>query len=291
MTSRRGRGRVAIVVDSAASVPGEFKDSGLTFVAPMRLAVGGATFRDGVDVSAADFYRMQREDAGRISTSAPTPGDFISAYAAASKVAESALVIVVSGVFSASKRSADLAVEQFREMCPNFEIRRLDSQSAAGGQGLIAWEAFNAACAGASPGQVEGRALEVRARTRLLAYVDTLYYLWKGGRAPGIAHVGASLLNIKPVFELNRSEISGIAKPRTVSRANARLVDLMGERVGDSRVHAMVMHADAAERAEVLRAAVSERFDCVELFQTEFTPVMGAHIGPGMVGVAFWSEE
>ncbi len=283
-------GRVAIVVDSAASVPDEFSESSLTFVTPMRLHIGGATFRDGVDISPADFYKMQRRNEELTSTSAPMPADFLNAYEAASEAAESALSIVVSGAFSAAKRSADAALEQFRSARPDFEIRSLDSGSAAGGQGLIAWEALKASSEGADLERVEARALEIRERVRLLAYVDTLYYLWKGGRVPGIARTGASLLKLKPIFELSRSEISSLARPRTAARATARLVELMVERVGDSRVHAIVMHVDAAEQAERLREAVGRRLNCAELFQAEFTPVMGAHIGPGMVGVAFWPE-
>ena len=329
------RGRVAVVVDSAASVPDEFRDSALTFVAPMRLHIGGETYRDGVDISAGEFYERQRRDARGISTSAPTPADFLGAYSAASEVAESALTVLVSGAFSASGRSAEAAIRRFAEDRPGFEARVLDSRSAAGGQGLIAWEALKAAEASTRPerelrkgghsargvgqgvdscfrrndggrwgndgwmpggtnadlARVEARALEVRERVRLLAYVDTLYYLWKGGRVPGIAHAGASLLNLKPVFELSGSEVRSLARPRTARRARGRMLELMAERVGEARVRAAVMHADAGGEAEILRDGVRERFDCAELFVTEFTPVMGAHIGPGMVGVAFWAEE
>ena len=277
-------------MDSAASVPDEFWSSSLTFVAPMRLSVGNETFIDGVDISPGEFYERQARTSEGTSTSAPTPADFLSAYIAASEVAESAIAILVSGAFSASNRSADIALERFRQERPNFEIRNLDSRSAAGGQGLIAWEALRSAGAGASLEQVEARALETRDEVRLLAYVDTLYYLWRGGRVLGIAHLGASLLKIKPIFELRQSEIIRLANPRTERRARARMIELMAERVGESRVHAIVMHAAAAERADSLRSAVDMTFDCAEVHLTEFTPVMGAHIGPGMVGVAFRSE-
>ena len=283
--------QVAIVTDSAASVPDEFRASPLTFAVPLRLHLGDATYRDGVDISPTEFYRAQRRGAGGVSTSAPTPSDFLQAYSAASEVADSALTILVSGAFSASKRAADTALERFRETRADFEALNLDSRSAAGGQGLIAWEALKASRAGVGLKQVEARALEIRARVRLLAYVDTLYYLWKGGRVPGIAHAGASLLKIKPIFELSQSEVRSLARPRTTRRAGERMIEMMAERVGGARVHSIVMHADAAEQAELLLDAVEERFDCAESFLTEFTPVMGAHIGPGMVGVAFWPER
>ena len=276
-------------MDSAASVPKEFRDSPLTFVAPMRLHIGDKTYRDGVDISPGDFYQRQGRTTDRTSTSAPSPSDFVEAYAAASEVADSALTILVSGAFSAAKRSADTAYKRFRDTHPEFEIRSLDSRSAAGGQGLIAWEALKESLTGADLGQVQDRAREIRDRVRLLAYVDTLYYLWKGGRVPGIAHAGASLLKLKPIFELNQSQIRSLARPRTAQRASEKMIELMAERVGGATVHAIVMHVASSEKAEQLRKSLGERFECAELFLTEFTPVMGAHIGPGMAGVAFWA--
>ena len=290
MTSSDRTPRVAVVVDSAASVPDEFRSSPLTYIAPMRLHVGDATYRDGVDISPADFYQRQRENAHQIRTSAPTPADFLDAYTAASAVADSALTILVSGSFSAASSSAELARQEFGEAHPEFQIRTLDSQSAAGGQGLVAWEALKASLAGYGLEQAEARALETRRRVRLIAYVDTLYYLWKGGRVAGIAHLGASLLKLKPIFELSQSQVLTLAKPRTASRAGEKMIELIADRVGDSKVHAIIMHVSARERALQLRDVIEEKFDCAESFVTEFTPVMGAHIGPGMVGAAFWAE-
>ena len=290
MTVSEKSAPVAVIVDSAASVPDEFRVSPLTFVVPMRLHIGGRTYRDGVDVSTDEFYRFQKRKTGIATTSAPTPADFLNAYEAASEVADRALTVVVSESFSAAKRSADAALERFREARPTFEARILDSQSAAGGQGLVVWEALKESLRGSDLNRVEARALEIRERVRLLAYVDTLYYLWKGGRAPGIAHAGASLLKLKPVFELSRSQVRGVARPRTNRRALERVAELTAERNGGRVLHGIVMHAEAEGMAERLRNLLRARLDCAELFLAEFTPVMGAHIGPGMVGVAFWSE-
>ena len=127
-------------------------------------------------------------------------------------------------------------------------------------------------------------------RVRLLAFVDTLYYLWKGGRVPAIARVGSSLLRIKPIFELAQGEIRTVARPRTRKRAMSRLLELMRERAEPNRIHVSVLHADAHEAAEEMRQLIEAEFRCEELFIGEFTPVMGSHIGPGLVGVAFWSE-
>ena len=284
-----GDGDVAVVVDSAACVPRAFHAHPLAVTVPMRLHVGEATYRDGEDISSAEFYRVQQRHAGRTTTSAPTPGDFLDAFKSVSETASSALCVTVSDVFSSTRTSAETARAQMALVRPEFEIRVVDSHSAAGGQGLVAWEALKAAACGGIE-KVESVALAVRERVHLLAYVDTLFYLWKGGRVPAIAHMGVSILKLKPLFELRMSEVIRLGRPRTTEQAMLRMADLMAERVGGSRVHAIVMHAAAEGQALEMESVVRDRFECSELFVSEFTPAMGAHIGPGMVGVAFWAE-
>ena len=281
--------RVAIVVDSAATVPDSFLKDAHTFTVPMLIHVGDITYRDGVDLEASDFYAMQRKHVGRTSTSAPTPGDFLSAFEEAAEVATSILCITVSKRFSSSLDSADSACREFQSRNPEFDVRVMDSLTAVGAQGLIAWQSLKLAETGADIDDVQRAALQVRERVRLLAYVDTLYYLWKGGRVPGLAHLATSLLQLKPIFELEMSSVTQVARPRTVAHAVSKVVALMKKRVGEGPLHAMVMHAQAPEQANSLSSQIACEFECDELFESEFTPVMGAHIGPGMVGVAFWS--
>ena len=260
-------------------------------IVPMLVHVGGDTYRDGVDLSASDFYAMQRRGA-RTRTSAPSPGAFLEAFERASEIADSILCITVSAEYSASAAAAETARLRFLEERPDADVRILDSETAIGAQGLIAWEAGRVASSGADLDAVERAALIIRERVSLLAYVDTLRYLWKGGRVPVIAHLATSVLKIKPVFELRRSKVTPLARPRTPRRAVARMLELMRERAPtDMPLRVSVMHADAPERATLVADAVLAEFDCAELFHSEVTPVIGAHIGPGMVAVAFWGSR
>ena len=287
---RRG---AAIVVDSAASVPDDFAADPMTFVVPTLLRVGDETFRDGMDISSAEFYGMMRRDSSaEFGTSAPTPGAFLDAFRAAADIYESIACIAVSDRFSSTIKSAQIALKRFEAERGGFDVRIVDSRSAAGGEGLVAWEALKAARGGASAAEVEARAIAVRERVSLLACVDTLRYLRRSGRVSALASAAVSVFDIKPIFELRHSRVDAVARPRTGARAVSRMVRLMSERVGEGRRvrGAAIMRADADERAAALKAAVESEFVCDELFESEFTPVMGAHIGPGVVGVAFWSE-
>ena len=234
MSDRESERRVAIVVDSAATVPDSFLDDPGTFTVPMLIHVGDRTYRDGVDLEASDFYEIQRQHVGQTSTSAPTPGDFLIAFEDAAQVAESILCITVSKSFSSSLDSAEAASRQFLGSRPDFDLRVIDSLTAVGAQGLIAWQALKTTATGADLDDVHNAALNIRQRVRLLAYVDTLYYLWKGGRVPGLAHLATSLLQLKPIFELEASNITQVARPRTAAHAVSKVVTLMKGRVGEA---------------------------------------------------------
>lgn len=281
---------MSIVVDSAASRPVDDGKRPPVLVVPMALNISGKTYLDGLDLTTAEFYRMLRESPGAASTSAPTPGSFRDTFVRAAANAEAILCLTVASRFSASYDAARLGADEARQESPETQLHVLDSKSAAGGEGLVALEALRVVEAGGGLEDAIAAAKRVMSKVRLIALVDTLRYLWKSGRVPAIAHAGTSLLQIKPIFELAGGEVRTLARPRTRRRAIRRVADLVAERAEKDKVHATVMHADAAADAADLAQCLGDELDCDELFVSEFTPVMGAHTGPGLLGVAFWSD-
>ena len=282
---------VAIVVDSAASLPADTEQYPRLYVVPMLLHFGETTYMDGGHYSPTSFYRTLRGTSEVPTTSAPPPASYLDAFRRASEGARSILCLTVASRFSASFASAGAAANELRTERPAVEIRVLDSDNAAGAEGLIALESWRAAERGGTLDDVVTAAETVIPQVRLLAFVDTLRYLWKSGRVPGIAHAGNSILQIKPLFELFQGGIKTVARPRTQRRAMTRLLALMRERVDSGcRLHATVMHADAPDSAQELLKQIESSHVCDELFISEFSPVLGAHTGPGLLGVAFWSK-
>ena len=282
--------RVAIVVDSGASLPDDLSRRHDLHVVPLEVSLGGDSYLDGKELSPTEFYRKLRSSSSVPSTSAPAPARFLEAFRKAGADARPVLCLTVSARFSASFDSASAAAADARESMPAVQVKVVDTETAAGAEALVALEAARVAERGLGLEEVATAARRVIGRARLLAFIDTLYYLWKGGRVPMIAHTGTSLLRIKPLFELSRGEVRTVARPRTRRRATARLIELLKDRAGSGPLHAAVMHADAAGEAEEVRREVAASFQCEELFVGEFTPAMGAHIGPGLLGIAFWSE-
>jgi DegV family protein with EDD domain len=253
----------------------------------MSVVLDGKAYLDGVELSPGGFYRLLKQTSSPPKTSAPPPARFLEAYRQAAEAADAVLCITVSSRFSACHDAARVACDDARRELEGLSIKVVDSGSAAAGEALVALAALRAASQAKSLALVETAAREVIPKVRLLAYLDTLYYLWKGGRVPGIAYAGVSLLDLKPLFEMAQGEVKNLARPRTARRAMYRLVELMRDRVGLNRIYVGVMHAGATDAAEELRRVVAEEFDCAQLFVTEFSPVMGAHTGPGLLGLAF----
>ena len=107
-----------------------------------------------------------------------------------------------------------------------------------------------------------------------------------------VAALATSLLKIKPILTITEGEAIPVTNPRTTPGAMKRILEIMGQKIVKGQpLHVAVMHADALDKAMVLREQISSHFDCAELFITEFTPVMGAHTGPGVIGVAFYSGD
>ena len=281
--------QVAVVVDSSSCLPRRFLEELDIHVVPHELVIEDRSFRDGVDIEPAEFYRLLQENHRIPTTSSPRPTTFLEAFRSAVAVAESAVCITLSAGFSATFHYASVAARMADEEMPGFSIKVVDSKAAAGAEGLIALEAARAAQRGAGLDEVVHRIEELIPQVDLLAFLDTLFYLRRSGRVPRVAAWAGSLLGIKPLTELKLGEARVVAKPRSRSKALERLISLTKGRVEHRPVHVNVMHADAADDAEILRQRVEMELDCRELFVSEFTPVMGAHLGPGLLGLAFYT--
>jgi len=282
--------RVAIVTDTTACIPKEQVEKYGIEVVPIEFIFGDKVYRDGIDISPAEFYALLRQAENLPTTSGSLPGPYLEAYRRASRRAASLLCITESSKFSGMFNSAQVAMEMAKKDIPDVAIEVLECTTTAAGMGLVALAAARAAASGKSLTEVTETTKEVMRRVSLFATLDTLHYLVKGGRVPRAAGLVNSLLQIKPVFTVSQGDAHTVALPRSTPSAIKRILKLMGQRVVRGQpLHVAVMHADALEKATALRNRISSQFDCAELFITEFTPVMGVHTGPGVIGVAFHS--
>ena len=282
---------VAVVTDSATALPPRLCEEAGLLVTPMEITLGGRTYDDGQDGIGDDFYDLLRSHSEIPRTSAPRPARWLENLSMAKEQADSIFVVTLAANMSAAYDSARVAAEMAREEDPDVEITVYDSRTAAGSEALIALAAARTAAAGGSHEEVTATAHRVGDRVRLVAYLDTLEYVWRSGRVPRVAVWATSLLKMKPVMEMTRGKVQSLARPRSRARAMDRIMIEMAKTAGALPIHVAVMHADAADEARVLHDQIGRDFNCVELIVTQFAPFMGAHTGPGLVGASFWAES
>jgi DegV family protein with EDD domain len=283
--------KVAIVTDSSACLPAELLRAHRIRIVPLTFLFDGHLHDEG-RLSSRDFYALLRASRRFPTTAAPAPAAFLDAFRQAAATAQSALCITLPSAFSGTYSSAVNAAEMAAQELPDFPIRVIDSHCLAMCHGFAVLAAARAAEAGATIDDAEAIVRDVASQAHLLGALDTLRYLAKSGRVPIVLHWATSLLQIKPILAAKGEDIRAVERVRSMPRALGRLPAHIEERYdGERPLHMAVMHADAPAAAHDLAAAVRQRFRPEELLITEFTSVMGAHTGPGFVGVAFFSGE
>ncbi len=281
------RARVALVADSAVCLPPELVDDLKLHVVPLQLSIDGKTYRDQVDISPSEFYARLPYCRNLPVTSAPSPASFIEAFTEGAAKAESVLCLTVLSTISATYNVALASAEMAQKSLPDTRIEVMDTSTAAAAEGLVVLAAARAAAAGADIEEVKSEARRAARGVNLVAFLDTLYYVWKGGRIPGIAAFAGSVLKLKPLMELTDGEVRPLDRPRTRRRAMDRLLAIVRQRAGDAPIRANVMHSISPDDALMLRERLLAEFNCLEAIVSETTPVIGSHTGPGLMGIAF----
>jgi DegV family protein with EDD domain len=229
------------------------------------------------------YYDRLRTAKQLPTTSQPSIGDFLAVYEPLLEQDQEIVSIHLSGGISGTCASAEQARDQLAGK-GGERIHVLDSQSACGGQGLVVLAAHAAAARGASAEEVVEQAREARAALQMWFAVDTLEYLRRGGRIGAAQAWLGSALKIKPILTLG-AEITPVERVRTSGRAFERMVDYMRTRHADGADGWVVQHIQAPDEAARLVERGREIWDTDPSFVSEIGPVIGTHVGPGLLGV------
>jgi DegV family protein with EDD domain len=284
--------KVAVMADSTCCLPQELLDTYDIYLLPVHILYEGKSYRDKLDISPGEVYRIMRKKGSLPTTSTPSAGEFLQAYRQLSQKAESIVCITVTSLQSQTFGTAVLAKQLARESNLNTTIEVFDSRAVAGSLGFISLAAAKIASKGGELADVVGAARIMQSKVNGVFMLDTLYYLARTGRVARAAAWVGDALNIKPVVEHSTAigETTPLARPRDKEKAVELMMQTMVERVKTARVHVMVHHADELEAASKLMKRIESQLNCDELYITEFTPGMGVHCGPGMLGVTFYTD-
>jgi DegV family protein with EDD domain len=278
--------KVAVVTDSTAYLPNDVIKKYSITVTPQILIWGNETFQDGVDIQPDEFYR-------KLATAKVMPTTSQVAIVTMKSTFESLLEagFDVLGIFLSAKLSGTMqSATQAKEMLPKAaaKIVVLDSNSTAMAMGFHVLTAARAALSGASLIECQELAEKARLHTGVYFVVDTLEFLRRGGRIGGAQAMLGSALNLKPLLELRDGRIESVEKVRTKGKAVSRMIELVVERVaGRTPVRLATLHANAEEEARSALETASEQLSPIEKIMASVSPVIGAHAGPGTVGLAY----
>ncbi len=276
---------IRIVTDSTSYLPAEVIQKYNILVGPLKVQFGDETYDEITGISNREFYQRLTTTNDFPTTSQPSAGEFKDAYQKILIQDPDAqiLVLTISSKLSGTYNSALTAAEQL----PTANITVFDSLSAAMGLGLMVMAAAEMATKSQPIAEIMPRLEQMRRETSIVLFVDTLEYLKRGGRIGAAAAFLGTLLNTKPILAIVEGEIRPLDRVRTKKKAINRLFTELHHKLSnpDQPVQAGIMHVTAEAEMEKLAEMIQEHFNVTYFFTSELGPVIGAHVGPGALGV------
>ncbi|MFZ5923189.1 MAG: DegV family protein [Chloroflexota bacterium] len=278
--------KVAVITDSTAYLPPDLREKHNVTVVPQVLIWGDETLKDGVDIQPDEFYTRLKTAKIMPSTSQVSIPDMQNIFTGLLDQDYDILGIFISSKFSGTISSATQARDALG--LGEDKIAIVDSNSTAMAMGFMAIAAARFAGDGASLSECVALAEKARSHTGVFFVVDTLEFLYRGGRIGGASRFLGSALNLKPILAVQDGRVEAVERVRTKGKAVDRMLELVKEQVGDRKpVRMATLHANAAQEAREILERAGQMMEISESVFSEVSPVVGTHAGPGTVGLAF----
>ena len=280
--------KIIIVTDSSASLPDEIRTGLDIRTIPLWLIWDNESYLDGIDIQPQAFYQRLKNSSTLPSSTQPSVQEFKDFFQECAKESDAIVCVLASSRISGTVDSAEAA----KKLLPDHPIYVIDSLFSAMGQGFIAVAAARAGAAGKLAEGVVAAAEKMREEVNLLFVVDTLEFLHKGGRIGGAKRLLGTALNIKPILHFYQGLIEPLSQTRTKKKAIDELLNIAEERLdGRKMAEAAVVHVDCPGEGESLKELVQNKFSPSKVFISDVSPVVGTHVGPGGLGLAFYPGE
>jgi DegV family protein with EDD domain len=278
--------KIAVVTDSSTDLTDEMISKYGIRVAPMSVTWDMVKYRDGVDLKAEDFYKRLRKSETFPTTSSGIPGEFVQIFEDLKGKADGIVVVALSTGLGISFKAAN----QAKDMMGDMQIEVVDTQLACAGEGFAALEAARTAEKIGSMEQTIAKAKNISARAHVYFYVDDIEYMRRGGRLNLLQHDITDFQKAKPMMEIKSGKFMPVAVPATNDEAIEKLLSLLSENNTGTPLHVTIEHADNLPAVEIIKKEITSRYKVAELFVVVFSPVIGAHFGPGATGISFFNE-
>jgi DegV family protein with EDD domain len=282
---------VKIVTDSSAHLPQDQRQKHDITVVPLKAIFGTQVYRDEIDLTNEQFYEMLPKAKEHPTTSQPSAGEFAQVYRPLLEAGKEIVSIHLSSKLSGTYASACAAKTELEtHLKKAMPLTIVDTPWLSMALGMLCLAAAQAAEAGQSREEIVAAVNALIPKLNLIFVLDTLEYLKRGGRIGGAKAMLGTLLNVKPMLQIEHGQVEPLEQPRSRAKALRRLLEILEERADHKPLHVSVLHAQAADEARVLEKEIRTRFDCKEFYLTEIGSVIGVHTGPNAVGLAFYTD-
>ncbi|HNT76217.1 MAG TPA: DegV family protein [Anaerolineae bacterium] len=280
--------RIVIVTDSTAGLSAEVLAEWDIPVIPLNVHWGEVSYKDGETLDAETFYRWLQERADFPKTSQPSAGEFMAFF---DDVARRFQTKTIVGIFISSELSGTCASALLAQQdMPELDITVFDSRSVSMGAGLMVLEAARMAREGASKETLLARLAQLRDGMHVFFAVDTLEYLHRGGRIGGAARFLGTALNLKPILMLKEGRVESLEKVRLRRKSLQRVVEVAAGQVnGRPPATVAILHTGGNGDLGFMTDLVEQQLKPLQVTHNLLTPVVGTHVGPGALGVVFYT--
>jgi len=278
---------IAIVTDSAASIPEALRRQYRIEVVPIWVNMDKVSYRSGIDMQPASFFAQLRANPEmQVSTSVPAIPVFLEAYRKQAQWASGIVAVHVAGKQSGTCNLAEVAGRE-----SPVPVVVVDSQTTAMAQGFVALEAARAAAEGATLEEVVARARAVVPNAGVVALLETVNYAFQGGRLSSAASTVGSLLKISPLVRVQNNRVSLVGQARRRSKGIAAVIEKVVDEVEDNPVHLAVHYAEDETEGVYVLEELKKLLHCVETYLLHVPTELGVHTGPGALGVSYYIER
>lgn len=279
--------KISIVTDSSAYIPDELIKGLDIHVIPLSLIWDEDRLLDGIDIQPQAFYERLRTSKSLPTSSQPSAKEFEHFFLECGKNCDAVVAVLVSSKISGTIACAQAALNEISDL----PIQIVDSYSSSMSLGFAVMAAARAAAAGNSIEDVVVAAERMRDNVQLLFVVDTLEYLHRGGRITGAKRLLGTALQIKPILHFKDGLIQPLSQARTRKKALEQMLTAVEERLsGKAMAEACVVNIDCRAEGQALMEMVKLRFQPESLYLADCSPVVGTHVGPGGLGLAYYPE-
>jgi DegV family protein with EDD domain len=278
---------IRIVADTLSCISTQTAAEKNIFMLPQIIIFGEDSFRDDTEMNPLQFLQKQAASSEFPKTAAPQPILYAPVYKKIAEANDTAIVICPSSTLSGTYRSAKVGAQDF----PNADIRIVDTNIIAAGLGAVVFQAAEWVKQGLDADTIIEKIKEMSSHNKVYFVVDTLEFLYRGGRIGAASAFMGSLLDMKPILAFNDGKTEAIEKQRTKKRAISRMVEIvMSNCPHDSSAHVAIMHGNVEAEAKELSEMLKSKLGIEDVEVLYPPPAVLVHTGPGMLGVSYFAK-